>query len=123
MTLREIQTHLDAEILSGEDQLDKEVREAFACDLISEMLASVSSHVLLITSLTNAHVIHTAEVMDALGVIFVGGRRPSEEIIEIVKKNGSIPLLSTKCPMFDCCGLLFAKGIQADRKDASPKQD
>lgn len=118
MTLREIQTHLDAEVLCGEGQLDREVDEAFACDLISEMLASASSHVLLITSLTNAHVIHTAEVIDALGVIFVGGRRPAEDVIEIVKKNSRIPLLTTKRQMFDCCGLLFSKGVQADRKDS-----
>lgn len=117
MTLREIQAYIGAEILCGEGQLDREVHEAFACDLISEMLASASSHMLLITSLTNAHVIHTAEVIDALGVIFVGGRRPAEDVIEIVKKNSSIPLLTTKCQMFDCCGLLFAKGVQANRKD------
>ena len=118
MTLREIQAYLGAEVLCGEGQLDREVHEAFACDLISEMLASAGSHMLLITSLTNAHVIHTAEVIDALGAIFVGGRRPAEDVIEIVKKNSSIPILTTKCQMFDCCGLLFARGVQADRKDS-----
>jgi predicted transcriptional regulator len=115
MTLREIQTILNAEVLYGEQLLDREVKTGFACDLISDMLAFASSDTLLITTLTNPHVIHTAEVMDAVGVIFVGGKRPDLSVIEQV--NGTrIPLLSTELLIFKCCGLLYQNGIQGTKR-------
>jgi predicted transcriptional regulator len=119
MRLGEIRNILDAEVICGEQFLDREIDAAFACDLISEMLSSASSHVLLITSLTNPHVMHTAEVIDALGVIFVAGRKPSEELISTVRTDGSIPILLTSLPLFECCGLLFTHGIQGDKKRRS----
>jgi predicted transcriptional regulator len=115
MTLREVQTILGAEVLYGEQLLDREVKTGFACDLISDMLAFASSDTLLITTLTNPHVIHTAEVMDAVGVIFVGGKKPDPTVMQ--QANGKrIPLLSTDLLIFKCCGLLFQNGIQGTRR-------
>jgi predicted transcriptional regulator len=115
MTLREIRDILNAEVLSGEQLLDREVKTGFACDLISDMLAFASSDTLIITSLTNPHVIHTAEVMDAVGVVFVGGKKPNLEMIKDINNN-RIPLLSTELLIFKCCGLLFENGIQGARR-------
>ncbi len=119
MTLRDIRDILDAEVLCGEHLLDREVKTGFACDLISEMLAYAGSETLLITSLTNAHVIHTAEVMDAVGVIFVGGKRPDPAMIKAVN-GGRIPLFSTDHLIFKCCGLLFDHGIEAGERGSVP---
>lgn len=115
MTLREIQEILDAEVLCGHQFLDRGVETAFACDLISEMLAFAGPQTLLITSLTNPHVIHTAEVMDAVAVVFVGGKRPSEGIIS----NGNqakIPLLSTPFLIYKCSGLLYGRGVEGCKR-------
>lgn len=111
MTLRDVKEILEAEVLCGDHMLDREVGTAFACDLISEMLAYADSHTLLITSLTNPHVLHTAEVMDAIGVIFVGDKKPDQDIIKKINHD-DIPLLSTPFLIFKCCGLLFANGIE-----------
>lgn len=111
MTLKEVQDILNAEVLCGEHLPDREVKTAFACDLISEMLSFASSDTLLITSLTNPHVIHTAEVMDAIGVVFVGGKNPSGDIINNLD-HGSIPFLSTPLLIFNACGLLFSNGVE-----------
>ena len=94
MTLRDIRNILDAEVLYGEHLLEREVKTGFACDLISEMLAFASSGTLLITSLTNPHVIHTAEVMDAVAVVFVGGKKPNPSMFKAVQ-GSKIPLLAT----------------------------
>ncbi len=117
MTLREIQKILGAEVLAGEQMLDREVETTFACDLISDMLAFASSNALIVTSLTNPHVIHTAEVVDAAGVVFVGGKKPPASMMEDVN-DGRIPLLSTDFLMFKCCGLLFASGLKESQRDA-----
>ena len=115
MTLREVQNVLRAEVLYGEHLLDREVKTGFACDLISDMLAFASSDTLLITTLTNPHVLHTAEVMDAVGVIFVGGKKPDASVIEQMN-GGPIPVLSTDLLIFKCCGLLYESGIQGTKR-------
>jgi len=115
MTLREIRDLLNAEVLYGEQLLDREVNTGFACDLISDMLAFASSDTLLITTLTNPHVVHTAEVMDAVGVIFAGGKKPDPSVIEQVNGSG-IPLLSTEFMIFKCCGLLYQNGVQGTKR-------
>ena len=115
MKLRDIKNILNAEVLCGEDQLDIDVTTGFACDLISEMLLYVSANTLLVTSLTNAHVLHTAQVMDAVGVVFVGGKKPDEITIRNSALN-NITLLSTPHLIFECCGMLFKSGIKGDRQ-------
>jgi len=115
MTLREIRDLLNAEVLYGEQLLDREVNTGFACDLISDMLAFASSDTLLITTLTNPHVVHTAEVMDAVGVIFAGGKKPDPSVIEQVNGSG-IPLLSTEYMIFKCCGLLYQNGVLGTKR-------
>lgn len=116
MTLREIKEILDAQVLAGEHMLEREVETTFACDLISDMLAFASSNALIVTSLTNPHVIHTAEVVDAAGVVFVGGKKPPESMMKEVD-HGRVPLLSTDLLTFTCCGLLFANGLKESKRN------
>ena len=115
MTLRDVRNILEADILYGEDMMEREVQTGFACDLISEMLAFASSGTLLITSLKNPHVIHTAEVMDAVGIVLVGGKRPNLPMMKQVNSS-RIPLLATDLLIFKCCGLLFQHGIQGAKR-------
>ncbi len=111
MKLFQVQEILEAEVLCGNDLLYKDVRSCFACDLISEMLLYVTPDTLVITSLTNIHIIHTAQVMDAVGVVFVGGKKPDISVIANSKTN-DIPLFTTKHPTFECCGRLFGNNLK-----------
>ncbi|HPP06918.1 MAG TPA: DRTGG domain-containing protein [Syntrophorhabdaceae bacterium] len=111
MTLKDVALLLDAEILCCDGLLDREVKTCFACDMVSEMLLHVQSNTLLVTSLTNAHVLHAALVMDALAVVFVGGKRPDSTVIKNAEHNG-IPLMTTKKHIFECCGLLYKEGLK-----------
>jgi len=113
MKISDIKEILEAQLLCGDDCLDREIRGCFACDLISEMLLHIKPGSLLITSLLSAHVVHTAHVMDACGVVFVGRKRPDETIIANARLH-EIPLLSTSLLIFECCGRLFTKGVQHD---------
>lgn len=110
MKLSEVQEILDAEILCGDNLLHKDVRSWFACDLISEMLLYVTPNTLVITSLTNIHIVHTAQVMDAIGVVFVGGKKPDDSVITNSRMS-DIPLLTTKHLTFECCGRLFLNSL------------
>jgi predicted transcriptional regulator len=108
--LREVKEILDAEVFVGGEQLDKEVKTAFAADLMSDVLAFATAGSLLLTGITNPQVVRTAEVLDIAAIILVRGKRPSQETI-VLAQELKIPLLSTRYIMFETSGRLHERGI------------
>ena len=111
MTLREVQTILDARLLTGEESLDKTVNTACGSDLMSDVLAYVKDQALLLTGLVNQQVIRTAEMMDMVCIVFVRGKQPQEQIVEMAAERG-MAVLSTDLPMFAACGRLYEQGLR-----------
>ncbi len=110
MLIRNIRDILDAELLSGEELLDTEVHTACGSDMMSDVLAYVKDQAVLITGLMNQQAIRTAAMMDMVCVVFVRGKRPNDEIIEVARENG-IAVLMTQHRMFSTCGLLYKAGL------------
>src|SRR5690606_25682204 len=102
---------LDAEILTGEENLDMEIKSACGADLMSDVMAYVKENVVLLTGLVNPQVIRTAEMMDISVVVFVRGKSPEKNIISLAEEAG-MTILTTKHPMFIACGKLYSKGLQ-----------
>ena len=115
MTIRDLIPILNATVLCGEDQLDQEVRSACGSDLMSDVLAFVKDKAVLITGLTNVHVMRTAEMLDIHCVVFARGKIPSEEVLEEAKEIG-ICVLATEHTSYVACGLLYAAGIPGTSK-------
>ena len=111
MTLKEITNILDAEYLCNEEELDIQVERAFAADLLSDVLAFAKEGTLLITGITHPQVIRTAEMLELVGIVFVRGKRPDKETIELAQTK-KIPLIFTQYIMFETCGRLYANGIR-----------
>lgn len=110
MTLGEIKDILDAEVLVGSDCMGVEVRDAFAADLLSDVLAFAKEGTLLITGIINPQVVRTAEMLELMGIVFVRGKKPGEEVIKLARTK-KFPLLSTRYIMFETCGRLFKDGL------------
>src|SRR5512140_3728095 len=106
MTLHEIQAILNAHVLARKDDMNVDIRRAYCADLMSDVLAFSVTHALLITGLTNAQVIRTADVADLRAIVFVQGKRPDLETIAMADSK-NIPLLVTGLSMFDACGRLY----------------
>lgn len=111
MKIYEVQNLLDAQIWVGEEKKDIEVYMACGCDLMSDVLAFVKDRVLLLTGLVNPQVIRTAEMMDIKVIVFVRGKKPTAEILELAK-NKKMIILSTDYPMYASCGILYSNGLQ-----------
>lgn len=109
--LSEVQALLEAKVLWGEHLLDMEVVAGFGCDLISDSLAYAESNCLLLTGLTNAQIIKIAEMIEANAIVFVRGKEPAQNIVELAKQKG-IPILLTRRFLFESCGLLYQKGLR-----------
>lgn len=111
MKLFEVRDILEAKVLWGEDLLDTDVTAGYGCDLMSDSLAFAQPECLLLTGLTNAHIVKIAEMIEARGIVFVRGKEPGPETIELAKKK-EIPLLVTMRFLFESCGLLYQKGMR-----------
>jgi predicted transcriptional regulator len=113
MTLCEITKILSAERLSQEDCVDIIVERAYCADLMSNVLSYSIPNSLLITNLTNAQVIRTADVADMEAIVFCRGKRPDPDTVALASRK-AIPLLVTSLSMFDTCGRLYEKGLRSD---------
>ena len=85
MTLQEVRDILHAEVLCGQELLDTEVRSACGSDFMSDVLAYVKNQALLLTGLVNPQVVRTAEMMDMKCIVFVRGKQPEENILELAQ--------------------------------------
>lgn len=110
MTIADVKRILNAEILCGDDLLEREVHNACGSDMMSDVLAFVKDQSVLMTGLVNLQVIRTAEMMDMLCVVFVRGKEPTPEMVELAKEF-DIVLLKTPLRMFTACGLLYQNGL------------
>ena len=60
INLNQVCSTLNAKILLGEDQMDREVFSACGADLMSDVLTFTKRKTLLLTGLTNVQVVRTA---------------------------------------------------------------
>jgi predicted transcriptional regulator len=116
MKISEAKRLLDAEVLCGEDMLEDEVFSACGADMMSDVLAFVKNHSMLLTGLINHQVIRTAEMMDIHCIVFVRGKTPPDSILELAKES-NIVLMKTKYRMYSACGILFEAGLKPTECD------
>lgn len=110
---------LAADVVWGNEQLQLEISTACGADLMSDVLAYTKEKTLLLTGLTNIQVIRTAEISDLTAIVFVRGKRPGDEVIQMAAGKG-IPILTTELPMFESCGILFKNGLRGCAKRVIP---
>ncbi|MDO5021745.1 MAG: DRTGG domain-containing protein [Eubacteriales bacterium] len=111
MTISDIVSILEARILCGEDKLSTEVYSACCSDLMSDVLAFVNEKTVLLTGLTNMHVLRTAEILDLKCLIFARGKIPNDDIIARADQMNLVVLTANKT-MFTCAGLLYDGGLR-----------
>ena len=100
MKIATIKELLDAEVVCGEDCLDREVYSACGSDMMSDVLAYVKDQAVLLTGLVNSQVVRTAEMMDMVCVVFVRSKCPTEEMVELARESNMV-LLRTKKRMYE----------------------
>jgi predicted transcriptional regulator len=108
--LRDIGEILDAEVVVGEDRLEMEIEAGACADSMSDVLAFVESGSLLLTGLTNPHVVRTSHILDIAAIVIVRGKHPLPETIELAEEL-HIPILITRYILYEAVGRLYAKGL------------
>jgi predicted transcriptional regulator len=110
MKLSEIIKALDGKLLTGDGFFEKDITTCGASDLMSDILAGLSEGCILLTGLTTVQVIRTAMVAGVGAVVFVRGKTPPQEVIDLAEEQG-LPLISSPYSMFVSCGRLHASNL------------
>ena len=111
MKVSEIMKVLEAELIHGEEFLDRDVISACGSDMMSDVLAFVKEQAVLLTGLINLQVVRTAEMMDMKCIVFVRGKNPPANVIELAEESG-IVVLQTEEKMYVACGKLYENGLR-----------
>ena len=111
MTLGDMVHVLHAKVLVGEEKLDTPALTACCSDLMSDVLAFVNEKTVLITGLTNPHVIRTSEMLDLKCLVFVRGKVPTADILDSAEEQGLV-VITTKATAFTACGMLYEAGLR-----------
>ena len=110
MNLRDIINISEGEVLTQELNTDVNIHGGCCADLTSDVLAYTRPRAVLITGLTNPQVVRTAQVADFRAIIFIRGKKPQAETIEIAMQE-NIPLISSPFGMFELSGKLHDAGL------------
>ena len=111
MTIADMVRILNSRVLLGGDKRDTPVYTACCFDLMSDVLAFVDEKTVLITGLTNPHVVRTSEMLDLKCLVFARGKVPTDDILESAEEQGLV-VITTKATAFTACGMLYEAGLR-----------
>jgi len=111
MKVYEVREILDAEVLTGQDQLDHIVVGAGGADIMAAFLAAATKDAVILTGSTADEVIRTAKVAEVAAVVFVRGKRPDDSAIELARSY-NLPTMVTNHSLFVASGKLYMNGLR-----------
>jgi predicted transcriptional regulator len=110
MTLNELVKLIYGRVLTDNGNLNVEVEGGCGADLMSDVLASIQPNAVLLTGLCNPQVVRTAQMADVAAIVFVRGKVPTQDIIDLANDE-QIPLITAPYGMFELCGRLYKAGL------------
>lgn len=111
MLLSEVRDILKAEVLFGDDMLDNNIFGAGGADLMDDILSAVTKGAALLTGLISDQVLRTAKIAEVGAVVFVRGKKPNKELLELARSY-NLPILSTEYSLFVASGRLYMNGLR-----------
>lgn len=110
MNLKEIAQLVDGKILCGKENIEAVVDYAFASDLMSDVLTIKVNNFILITGLANIQSIRTAEMSDIQFILFVRGKKVTDDMMSLAEDNG-ITIIQTDYSLYKTSGILYGAGL------------
>ena len=110
MKLKDVIETVQGAVLTRGSDLEVEIKYCGAMDLMSDALAYLPPGCMLLTGLKTIQTIRTAEMAYVTAILFVRGKMPDAETIQLAEELG-IPLIRTNFGMFESCGRLYQAGM------------
>jgi len=112
MNVQEMIKIVHGTLLTPNVTLTREVKGGCGADLMSDVLASVKPEAVLLTGLCNIQVVRTAQMADVCAIVFVRGKKPGADTIQLAADE-NIPLITSPFGTFELCGRLFRAGLSS----------
>ncbi len=77
-----------AGLTSLNDYDDKEAEGVYISDMVSDIITGAKANGVLVTLQTHKSLIAAANLVDVAAVVFVRGKRPAADVIELAAKAG-----------------------------------
>lgn len=106
MTLGELVILLDFETLTGEVNLDKEIKSGYVSDLLSDVIANIEESSVWITIQRHINILGVAKLKDIVAIIIPRKLELEQEVIERAKSE-KIAILRDFRPAFEISGLIY----------------
>ena len=108
--LKEIINAVEGTLLTKQLKQDLDIHHCGAADLMSDVLSIMKPGSLLVTGLVNLQSIRTAEMANLAAIIYVRGKAPGSDAIDLANELG-IPLIASQIGMYEMCGRLYKAGL------------
>jgi len=115
MNIQQILELSEGSLLTPGVDLELEPKGAFAADLMSDVLASIQPEAVLLTGLCNPQVVRTALIADVKAIIFVRGKNPAIEAIDLATEE-EMPIISSPLGLYELSGRLMQAGLPSLEK-------
>jgi len=115
MNIQQILELSEGSLLTPGVDLELEPKGAFAADLMSDVLASIQPEAVLLTGLCNPQVVRTALIADVKAIIFVRGKNPVIEAIDLATEE-EMPIISSPLGLYELSGRLMQAGLPSLEK-------
>jgi predicted transcriptional regulator len=106
MTLGKLVNLLDFETLTGEVNLDKEVKSGYVSDLLSDVIANIEEGSVWITIQRHINILGVAKLKDVVAIIIPRKLELEQEVIERAKSE-KIAILRDFRSAFEISGLIY----------------
>ncbi|MBN2563649.1 MAG: serine kinase [Phycisphaerae bacterium] len=90
---------------------DKEVEGVYISDMVSDIITGAKANGVLVTLQTHKSLIAAANLVDVAAVVFVRGKKPADDVVQLAKKAG-IGLFVTDVDTWSFAMKLYAVGMR-----------
>lgn len=110
MTLKEIVKALDLDVSAGKEFLDREVRNGYVSDLLSDVIANSRKGDVWLTLQVHKNTVAVAVLKEHAAIILIGGKAPAEETLKKAQTEHVVILRSDRSA-FEVAGRLYGMGL------------
>lgn len=118
MNTSELIAIIDGNVLTKSFDPNREIKGGCGADLMSDVLASIQPDAVLLTGLINPQVVRTAQMADVAAIVFVRGKHPPQETIDLAEME-AIPLITSPHGTFELAGRLCQAGLPSLEKSVT----
>ena len=115
MDLHNVQKLLQARVLTGSEQMRRQIESCCGRDMMSDVLAFTKRNSLMSTGEANMQVVRTDDMTELSALVFVRGKVPDADIVAAAAEN-NLPVLAADYTLFEACGILYGAGIRGCSK-------